>query len=80
MKQPRIAVVALLTSEELRLLGSAFNRAWPVDETACFSQLLQAIDEADRQLVRERDAKFEESASNALFRRMPAHIPGGGRY
>jgi hypothetical protein len=32
-----------------------FSRAWPVDDTPCFSQLLQAIDEADRENWRERD-------------------------
>jgi hypothetical protein len=51
-----IVAVALLTQPELDALGPSFSRAWPVDQTPCFSGLLQAIDEADRQLWRERDA------------------------
>ena len=55
MSGDRIVAVALLTEREVQLLGSDFNRLWPVDETPCFSQLLQAIDEADRDLWRQRD-------------------------
>jgi hypothetical protein len=40
--------VGLLTEHELALLGEGFNRAWPIDETPCFEDLLKAIDEADR--------------------------------
>jgi hypothetical protein len=50
-----IVAVALLAQPELQGLGSAFDRAWPLDEVPCFSGLLEAIDEADRQLSRERD-------------------------
>ena len=46
----RIVAVALLTSRDIELLGDSFDRLWPVDETPCFTGLLQAIDEADRQL------------------------------
>lgn len=53
----RIVAVALLTQQELRSLGAAFDRAWPVDETPCFTGLLAAIDEADRQLRRDRDSE-----------------------
>lgn len=55
MARERIVAVGLLTQRELNLLGSTFDRLWLVDETPCFSQLLQAIDEADRQLWRARD-------------------------
>jgi hypothetical protein len=55
MPSERIVAVCLVTSNELTLLGRAFDRAWPVEETPCFSGLLQAIDEADRNLWRERD-------------------------
>lgn len=55
MESRRIVAVGLLTKEDVALLGPAFDRLWPVDETPCFSQLLQRIDEADRDLQRERD-------------------------
>jgi hypothetical protein len=51
----RIYAVALLTREEVTQLGPAFNRAWPVEDTQCFGSLLQAIDEADREIRRERN-------------------------
>ena len=44
----RIVAVGLLTEHDLRLLGSNFDRVWPVDESTCFSELLEAIDEAER--------------------------------
>ena len=51
----RIVAVGLLTKRDVQLLGPTFDRLWPVEETPCFSQLLQAIDEADREVWRERD-------------------------
>lgn len=50
----RVVAVGLLTQRDLDALGPTFTRAWPVDETPCFSGLLQAIDEADRELTRSR--------------------------
>lgn len=50
----RIVAVGLLTEYELSLLGQGFRRVWPVDETPCFVGLLEAIDDADRELWRER--------------------------
>ncbi len=55
MANERIIAIGLLTQRDLETLGSGFQRVWPVDETPCFSKLLQAIDEADRDLWRERD-------------------------
>lgn len=55
MTRDRIVAVGLLTSRDVELLGDSFNRLWPVDETPCFSQLIRAIDEADRELWRARD-------------------------
>lgn len=52
-----IVAVGLLTRNDVRLLGPSFNRLWPVEETPCFSGLLQAIDEADRQMRHDRDAR-----------------------
>jgi hypothetical protein len=43
-----IVAVGLLTQRDIDLLGPTFDRLWPVDETPCFSQLLQAIDDAER--------------------------------
>ena len=56
MTSRRIVAIGLLTQEELTALGPAFDRAWPVDEAPCFTGLLEAIDEADREAWRERDA------------------------
>ena len=53
----RIEAVALLAQPELQSLGAAFDRAWPLDETPCLGALLQAIDEAEHKLWRERDAR-----------------------
>lgn len=55
MVDQRIVAVGLLTEHELKLLGKGFTRAWPIDDTPCFGNLLQAIDEADREFWRSRD-------------------------
>jgi len=46
----RIVAVGLLTRRDMNVLGPTFDRAWPVEEAPSFSELLRAIDEADRQL------------------------------
>jgi len=46
----RIVAVGLLTSRDLTMLGPTFDRIWPVEEAPHFSQLLRAIDDADRKL------------------------------
>jgi hypothetical protein len=46
----RIVAVGLLTRRELDLLGPTFDRAWPVEEAPEFTELLKAIDEAERKL------------------------------
>jgi hypothetical protein len=52
--EPRkIVAVGLLTQRDVDVLGVGFSRLWPVDETPCFTDLLQAIDEADRELRQE---------------------------
>jgi hypothetical protein len=53
--EDRIVAIGLLTAGDVRLLGPSFERAWPIEDTPCFGQLLHAIDEADRALWRERD-------------------------
>jgi hypothetical protein len=52
-----IYAVALLTCGELTLLGPAFARAWPVEKTSCFGELLAKIDDADR-AIRSRQAEI----------------------
>ena len=53
MPQDRIVAVGLLTEFDLDRLGDTFSRLWPVDDVPCFEELLEAIDEADRQLRQE---------------------------
>lgn len=50
-----IVAIGLLTADDLQRLGSAFDRAWPVEDAPCFEGLLLAIDEADRAMWRQRD-------------------------
>jgi hypothetical protein len=45
----KIVAIGLLTRREVELLGPAFDRIWPVEDAACFSDLLQALDRADQQ-------------------------------
>jgi hypothetical protein len=60
MTDQRIIAVGLLTQNDVRLLGPTFDRLWPVQETPCFSQLLQAIDEADRQIRTQQGEEAKE--------------------
>ena len=46
----RIFAVGLLTQNDVRLLGPTFDRLWPVENAPCFYELLEAIDEADREM------------------------------
>ena len=46
----RIIAVGLLTRRDLDRLGSNLARVWPVEEAPGFEELLEAIDQADRQL------------------------------
>ena len=68
LPRERIVAVGLLTQREVELLGHGFSRLWPVDESPCFSELLQRIDEADRELRREAEQGGTGGA------------PRGGRY
>lgn len=54
MTRERIVAVGLLTRRDLNVLGPAFDRIWPVEEAPSFSELLRAIDDADRQLVQHK--------------------------
>ncbi|QIK77528.1 hypothetical protein G7077_02580 [Sphingomonas piscis] len=67
MPNERIVAIGLLTNSDLDLLGSSFDRIWPVEEAPAFPDLLSAIDEADREL--------QERKNGA-----PGPVLGGGRY
>jgi len=55
----RIVAVGLLTQRQVDRLGPTLEHVWPVDEAPCFSGLLEAIDEADRELRREGERAAE---------------------
>ncbi|MBY8823787.1 hypothetical protein [Sphingomonas colocasiae] len=46
-EEPIVAIGSLKLTD-LALLGPTFERAYKIDETPCFGDLLRAIDEADR--------------------------------
>ena len=73
MSVQRIVAVGLLTEQDLAALGTSFSRAYPIQDTPCFNQLLQDIDEADRE--------FRTGRSAAEARAEPVLRPvlGGGR-
>ena len=68
MANERIVAVGLLTQRDVELLGHGFSRLWPVDETPCFTDLLQAIDDADRELQKHHEMHDGPP------------VQGGGRY
>ena len=55
----RIVAVGLLTRRDLDLLGPTFERAWPVEDAPAFTELLRAIDEADRELQEAANQRLE---------------------
>ena len=69
MTEERIVAVGLLTQREVELLGHGFSRLWPVDETPCFTELIKAIDDADRQLDQDHQNQVKSQP-----------VSGGGRY
>ena len=51
MNEPeRIVAIGLLTQRDLDLLGNGFRRAFRVDESPCFEELLAKIDAAEQQV------------------------------
>jgi hypothetical protein len=52
MRHGPIVAVGLLTQREVDLLGPTFDRLWPVEKAPSFTELLKAIDEADRKISR----------------------------
>lgn len=57
MTRGHIVAVALLTQEHLDALGTSLQKVYRIDETPCFPELLEAIDQADREHWREEDRK-----------------------
>ena len=57
MAKDRIIAVGLLTQRDVDVLGQGFSRLWPVDDTPCFQDLLQAIDNADAELSQVEHSK-----------------------
>ena len=77
MDRERIVAVGLLTQRNLDRLGGSLQKVWALDETPCFGALLHAIDEADREVWRERDreaaahGRAEESQTLVVETRQP---------
>jgi len=61
LAKERIVAVGLLTQREVELLGHGFSRLWPVDNTPCFEDLIQAIDDADRELSQAEPCPHERT-------------------
>ena len=57
-----IVAVGLLTRADIELLGTSFNRLWPVEEVPGSGELLAAIDDADRKYWRSKDAHRSSDA------------------
>lgn len=57
MADEQVVAVALVTQAQLDQLGSNLQRYWLIDDTPCFQGLLNAIDDAERDLWRSRDAR-----------------------
>ena len=65
MTNASVVAIGLLTRGDLDALGPAFERVWPVEGAPHFSQLLHAIDEADRQLQRVEETEQSRVTKNA---------------
>lgn len=63
MSDRLITTICLCTDDERQLLGQGFSRAWPIDDTPCFQGLLQAIDDAERELWRRRDQEAAQTSA-----------------
>jgi len=55
MSKDRIVAVALLNRADLATFGSDLRKVYPVEDTPAFTELLQALDKADREQWREED-------------------------
>ena len=50
--------------ENLSILGDAFDRVWPVDARPFFDGLVQALDQADREMGRRRKRQDERTSGS----------------
>jgi len=48
----RIVAIGLLTQQQVDRFGSSLEHVWPVEDAPHFTELLDAIDEADRTMSR----------------------------
>ncbi len=55
MPSEKIIAVSLLTQSELDRYGSGLKKVFRVEDTSCFGELLDAIDQADREHWRAED-------------------------
>ena len=67
----KIVAVGLLTKRDVELLGLTFDRLWPAEDAACFSELLQTIDEADRTNNSNKAGSIGLSLDHLTDRRRP---------
>jgi len=65
MTTERIVAVGLLSQRDVNLLGQQFTRLWPVQDAPRFGTLLDAIDQADREFMREGEASSRLSDREA---------------
>ncbi|MEG3154453.1 hypothetical protein U1700_06070 [Sphingomonas sp. RB1R13] len=54
----QIAACAAVTQEGSEFLSPIFARAYPVDETHCFGDLLRAMDQADQAAEQKQDWRW----------------------
>lgn len=59
-KSERIVAVGLLTQADLDILGAGFTRAFPIDTTPSFEDLLRSIDEVDKAFRSEQASPSHE--------------------
>ena len=72
MNTGRIVAVGPWSAPNTTLLGSALAKAWPVEQTASFEGLLNAIDVADR----ERASRASGGVDNVEQPLPPRNRPG----
>lgn len=55
MSGRKIVAIGPAAQQEMQSLGAGFGRAWPIDDAPCFAELLEAIDDAERELGRDQE-------------------------
>lgn len=63
MSGERIVAVGLLRQRDIDRLGNQFTTLWPVQDTPCFGSLLDAIDQADREIRQDEQTSGRLSQS-----------------